>query len=259
MNKPFPCILLLITVLILVSIVGCGGFGDTTITDVPAGAETVNENDAMLESALKDFYTHQNEKGLTIVEDVLKNSPDNTMALALQAAFKMRQDEGEAGFADANHAIEIDPKVAFAYVVRSWYYDLYESDSAAAEAESERALTLDPELAFAYGDRGGAKLSQGDFQGALKDYEHAIELEPDYMMAYANIGFINIELDNLDLAVKALDRAIEINSNIDYLYAARGDAYLYAGDNDSAKVDYTNAIELGSEDAHVYASRAWIN
>jgi tetratricopeptide (TPR) repeat protein len=44
------------------------------------------------------------------------------------------------------------------------------------------------QLAEAYFDRGGAKVSKSDWDGAIADYSAAIQLKPDYPEAYYNRG-----------------------------------------------------------------------
>ena len=66
------------------------------------------------------------------------------------------------------------------------------SDCARERAISNynKAIELSPGMAVAYNNRGSAKLTRGDYQGASADYTKAIELDPKQPLAYLNRGLL---------------------------------------------------------------------
>jgi tetratricopeptide (TPR) repeat protein len=59
----------------------------------------------------------------------------------------------------------------------------YKGDLAGAIADYDRAIELDPRLAFAYRNRGNARLKKGDLAGAIADYEAFLKLAPNHPSA----------------------------------------------------------------------------
>ena len=53
-----------------------------------------------------------------------------------------------------------------------------------AIADYDKAIELDPKLAPAYMNRGVAKYNLKQYSEAIADYDKAIELDPDYAPAY---------------------------------------------------------------------------
>jgi len=257
MRKSTMVGMLLVVFIFMMGLVGCGGPDEETDVIAPDEIETVNEHATLLESALADFYAYRTEQGLATVESILKDEPDHTMALALRAAFNMQRDDGEAGFADANRALEIDPDLAFAHAVHSWYYEAFQGDLDFAQTEVDQAIALDPELAFTYDVLGNLKLYEGEYEEAIDDYKQATALEPEYLAAHTDMGWVYMELGELEAALEAFNRAIEINPDIDYVYSGRGDAYLYNDNYEAAMEDYTRAIELSDENPEYYLYRGY--
>jgi tetratricopeptide (TPR) repeat protein len=214
------------------------------------------------ESVYTDFYTGRNQVGLAAVEDILKTEPDNAEALALRGAFNFRlsesQEDGERTLADATRAIELDPELAWGYMVRAWYYEYVNADSVdLTDADLVRALDLDPELALAYAIRGSILVGQGDMEGARAEYEQAAVLRPDYVVAHRNLGDINANLDDLEATLRAYSRAIEIDPEFPDTITWRGHTYIIMGEFEAALADYTRVIEITGDDVSAYADRAF--
>ena len=67
----------------------------------------------------------------------------------------------------------------------------------------------------AYYNRGNAKVSQGDYYGAIADCSRAIELKPDLAEAYFLRSFAKSELGDYDGAKADRKRAIELDPEIE--------------------------------------------
>ena len=227
-----------------------------------SGCAAENAQTPVPESVYTDFYTGRNQTGLAAVEDILKTEPDNAEALAMRGAFNFRlsesQEDGERTLADATRAIELDPELAWGYMVRAWYNEYINADSTGLDdADLVRALTLDPDLALAYAIRGSILMKEGDLEGARAEYEHAAVLRPDYVVAYRNLGDINANLGDLEATLKAYSRAIEIDPDFPGTITWRGHTYIIMGDYEAALADYTRVIEITGDDVSAYADRAF--
>jgi len=94
-----------------------------------------------------------------------------------------------------NKAIELDPKVAKAYVNRGHAY-YYLGNYNQAIADYNKVIELDPKDAEAYVSRGNAYDSLGNYKQAIADYYKAIELNPKNTYAYVNRGGAYVKLSN---------------------------------------------------------------
>ena len=208
-------------------------------------------NGTLLEPILNDFYTSHDERGLAAVEELLITDPANALALALRGAFELRQEEWDAGFEDANKALEIDPDLAFAYVDRAWFLQYHGADMEAARIDIDTALALEPNLAFAHCIKAGLHPTN-DIQPVLQSYEKAIELRPDYYVAYINLAFITVLSVDAEMGFSYFEKAIEINPDNARAYYERGDIYRLQRNYESAIPEYTQAIKLGANTASIY-------
>jgi tetratricopeptide (TPR) repeat protein len=66
-------------------------------------------------------------------------------------------------------------------------------DNEGAIADAARAIELEPKLANAWLNRGGARAHKGDIAGEIEDLTHLIELEPDYADAFFNRGVAHLQ------------------------------------------------------------------
>jgi tetratricopeptide (TPR) repeat protein len=65
--------------------------------------------------------------------------------------------------------------------------------------------------ADAYNNRGFAKQTKGDLEGAIADYSRALELNPRYATAYHNRGIAKRARGDLDGSIADYSRALELN------------------------------------------------
>ncbi|MFY9317353.1 MAG: tetratricopeptide repeat protein [Burkholderiales bacterium] len=73
-----------------------------------------------------------------------------------------------------------------------------------------RALELDPRHVSAYNNRGAAKRTKGDFDGAIADYDRALELDPRSAVAHRVRGHSRYDKAEFALATADLARAQEL-------------------------------------------------
>ena len=68
-----------------------------------------------------------------------------------------------------------------------------------------KAIELDPKLAWAYGARGIAYYKLGNYQQAIRDYDRAIEIDPKDAVSYTNRGLAYDDLGNYQQAIRDYD------------------------------------------------------
>jgi len=111
--------------------------------------------------------------------------------------------------ADINRAIELNPKLVDGYINRG------EIERGSAQiVDDTKAIELDPESANAYGDRGLAKLTVMDWEGAKTDESAAIRLDPTFAGYYVNRGDAKFNLKDYAGAQSDEDKAIQLDPQI---------------------------------------------
>jgi tetratricopeptide (TPR) repeat protein len=144
----------------------------------------------------------------------------------------------------------------------------------------------------ALGQRGAAKLSIRDFEGAYADllqflaydsvdfvalnsmaltctesgkYEEAkkyyfkmIEIDPTDFAGYLNLGYFYQFVSEHELAIEALNKGLEISPKQAYAFSNRSYNKLKLGDIRGAKKDIETSIKLDPENSYAYKNRALI-
>jgi tetratricopeptide (TPR) repeat protein len=118
------------------------------------------------------------------------------------------------------------------------------------------AISKSPDAAFSYNNRGIAKYSKGDMDGALADYNKAVDLDPRYSGAFYNRGIVFNNTGRYDEAVNDYSKAISLNPGFATCYVARGIIEMDVFKNYfSALDDYTDAISINPGNAQAYYNR----
>ena len=104
-----------------------------------------------------------------------------------------RLDNGkyDLAIADFTKAIELNPRLALAYLNRGLAY-ASKGQFDLAITDFTKVIELNPRLAIAYYKRGVAYADgKGQFDHAIADCTTAIELNPRYVEAYYSRGFVH--------------------------------------------------------------------
>ncbi|MEI8186381.1 MAG: tetratricopeptide repeat protein [Chlorobiaceae bacterium] len=119
------------------------------------------------------------------------------------------------------------------------------------------ALMLAYNAAFATSDAksfllsGEAKFKSKDFNGAIADYTKALELNPKYVEAYLNRGLAKRSVGDAEGAKVDLKKSIDLDPTpkdaAAYYYRALAKSAL--GDNDGALSDFKKAADHGNANA----------
>ncbi|MBD2077082.1 trypsin-like peptidase domain-containing protein [Phormidium sp. FACHB-592] len=105
-----------------------------------------------------------------------------------------------------------------------------------------------PNNALLYSNRGTAKSSLRDYQGALNDYTRSIQLQPS-SLAYSNRARVYVALKQQQQALEDFTQAIRINqgwgeSNIGAAFYGRGEFQNQLGNTKSAISDFKQAAKF---------------
>lgn len=74
----------------------------------------------------------------------------------------------------------------------------------------DKAIELSPRLSFAYYNKGNVLAELGDYTSALMAFNKAIELKPDFGEAYYNRGYVYFQLGDRDKGSSNLSKAGEL-------------------------------------------------
>ncbi|HEV3263152.1 MAG TPA: serine/threonine-protein kinase [Gemmataceae bacterium] len=169
---------------------------------------------------------------------------DARMALA-RARDHLRKHEFEQATVEADKALQLDPKLAGAFLARAQAHN-GKGERQAAAADATEALRLDPQSGRAYVVRCVARGNSGDVDGAIADATEALRLNPEDAAAYFNRCWLYTQKGDLDRAIGDCDALLRLHPRDGPRYLERGKLYARKGDQARAKADFDKAVELDS-------------
>ena len=101
-------------------------------------------------------------------------------------------------------------------------------------------------------DRGKARMSHGDWDGAVESFGESIGFSSESPDPYFLRGQCFWHMKNYDLAINDFDKALKIAPDKSEVYLWRGAAYAKVGQDDGAVKDYEQAIKLDPSLAKKY-------
>ena len=114
----------------------------------------------------------------------------------------------DAAIAAADRALEINPRLAEAYVVRGEAYLDGKGQFDQAIADFNRALEINPGFDGAYYNRGLAYARKGQYEQAISDFNKVLEINPKDARAYWNKARALETIGQLKEAVEAYEAFI---------------------------------------------------
>ena len=154
-----------------------------------------------------------------------------------------------------SNAIRLNPNFAEAYVNRG-VARKSKGDLEGAIQDYNEAIRLDPNDADSFNNRGNARKIQGDADGALLDFNEAIRLKPDYAFAFHGRGVTLYGKGDMNGALLDFNEAIRLKPNYPNAFYVRAMTRKALGDLDGALLDYNEAIRLKPDDADSFNGRA---
>jgi tetratricopeptide (TPR) repeat protein len=132
----------------------------------------------------------------------------------------------------------------------------YQDKFPEAVAEANLALQINPKYERAYNCRGGFYFGWGQNDRALADYNRALEIDPQYAGAYYNRGCLHLRTEEYERAIADFDRALKIKSKFTSAFYNRGIAHFHKGEFLWALADFNRAQEINPRLAEAHLNRA---
>ena len=175
-----------------------------------------------------------------VLQTGLGTPAERSVALANRGSAHNDRRALDEAMADANRAIDLDPKNAFAYWVRAHVYRNQRQFDRAI-TDFDQYIRLVPKNATAFYWRGNSYFDQGNSERAIADYDEASRIAPDYWPPWQNRCLSYNKLGRYEQALAQCTEAIRLNPNWWGNYQTRGETYAGLGKQDLAAKDFEEA------------------
>ncbi len=209
------------------------------------------------EAAMRDLNSGSQKAAVTEFSRAIELDPKLDYAYMGRAAARIALKDFAGAATDYSKVIESSPSNEPAFFLRG-ICKLGLKDFTNAIADFNTAIALDPDDAKAYNYRGLVRVGQRDLDGAVADFTKAIELDPQEATAYRNRAGIEGILKEYEKAVADASKAIELNAKDEFSYRFRSHAKSLLKDRAGALADSDKAIELKPSDDSAWATRGVI-
>jgi tetratricopeptide (TPR) repeat protein len=165
--------------------------------------------------------------------------------------------ELDAALADANRAIELDPKNAEGYVLRLAVRNRIRPETDTSD-DCDKIIELAPNrpgIEVFYQTRALFRFWKQDLDGSIDDMNKAISIKPADGRAYEMRSFYYLCKGNLELSRFDYNKSIALMPGLPSPFARRGYARYQQRDLVGALADFSNAIEWNAAYAEGYADR----
>ena len=168
-----------------------------------------------------------------------------------QARQEFQKSNPDGEIASLQHAVEIDPKFARAWL---WLGEIYKSlrrPDLAIDAY-RKALEVAPEEPVGYKALGYTLMAMRRFEDAIPVWQNFSKVAPDDSDGPANLAICLTSLNRDKEAVPVLESAVKINPAQAELQMQLGSAYLKTGNDEKALASFQRAIDAdsGSDKLH---------
>ncbi len=255
--------------------------------------ETDIEDIAELEKEYAILYWDLDDtaKTLAIIEEFLKNHPDNTTMLHLKVDVLNRENRIQEALDICKHLVQLEPNNLYAKTRVGNSHERLNDTNKAIECYGE-ILNVDPKYAPAlrrmmyiysylsnenddlnqcakaveyasrfievtnaaegYVERGNLYIDLYELEKAVDDCKMAIDLDPDAYYAYNNLGCALLKLRRIQEAIVPLEQAIVMDPDKDHLpYLNLAECYTLSGEYDKAVKMYHEVMRLRPKATHL--------
>jgi protein O-mannosyl-transferase len=153
-----------------------------------------------------------------------------------------------------NDVVEKNPRSYWSFINRG-HAKASLGDRQGAIKDFNEAIEINPQNEDAFDNRGDVKYFFGDKLGAIEDYNRAIEINKTNPNTFIKRGKSKNALGDFQGAIEDYNKALEINPNFAETYYKRGLAKASQKDMLGAIMDFNKAIELNPNDAKVFSNR----
>lgn len=155
-----------------------------------------------------------------------------------------------------SNSIEIDPKHAETYLLRSLTYRTL-GQNEDADADFDKAIGLNPRKAFAHAfSLGETYFNEGRLNDAVELFSIALRVSSESAEAYIYLGACYRELKQYENAIANFDIAISLDPKkvFEYTFKA-GEAFFEEGQLNDAIETFNIAVRVSSEHVETYLYR----
>ncbi len=178
------------------------------------------------------------ERAAELYQEALDISPDYALAWARLASAYLREevlrgppteDQNRRVLEALNRALQLDPKLAWAYYTRAGFEQNVTWDWAAAQADTQRIRAIDPQFELLPSALGDLALEFGETARAVEWYENDLErnlLDPN---ALDSLGVALCAANRLQECLQIRLRLQQLHPEFDGINSAVGKTRLYLG------------------------------
>jgi tetratricopeptide (TPR) repeat protein len=180
----------------------------------------------------------------------------NPSMLALRGLIKIDHLDWEGAQRDIDQALRELPQSDLALMARAKLKnELGDYQGALVDANASIALSPGP---GPYCQRGIARLSLGEIDGAMADFNGVITAEPTMGEAYRNRAAARCMKAELDGALADLEKAIQYEPKPADAFTMRGYVHFLLGHWDEAESDLGSSIRLAPPGNEAHRTRGWV-
>lgn len=168
----------------------------------------------------------------------------------------------DAALADANKAIELEPKNVEGYVLR-YQVRVQIKPEVDTSDDCDKIIALAPnryDIDSFHNARARLRWWKKDYDGSVHEMSKAISIRPDDAQYYEMRSFYALDAGNLELSRADYYKSIQLKPGSPSPFVRRGFIHYHMhGEFLSALADYDTAIEWNPEDAIAFADRGIVH
>jgi tetratricopeptide (TPR) repeat protein len=156
-----------------------------------------------------------------ILNDVLKNNPENTTALYMLAEVNINQDKTTEAEKLIDLAIGIEPDYSHLFYIKA-HIKLKQSNVLSAEQTIQEAINIDPQQAHYFSFWASIKLRQKKYSEALALADDSLALDAEDILGLNIRSTALIKLDRKEESYQTIEGALREDPNNSYTHANYG-------------------------------------
>ncbi len=231
---------------------------DAAIADFRKLAESQGNNPLTLLMLAEKLVTAEKfDEARKVVDQAIDVNPDIPAAYLIRGQINLAQEKDEAAVEDVSRAIELDPRNLEALRIRAnALYSLKKYDDALADVE--KILVFQPQSVNAIYLRSFIYAAMENYEPAIEDMQFLVAGIPDEPMFKNSLAMLYNSADKPRKAIRLYNELLEDDPDDRSALRGRGDARLSTGEHQLAVEDYERAMELDAEDDGVLNNLAWV-